>query len=246
MKTVVSIEGVCDPSSGAGAVLSGAKWQGVAFFRPWRVLPGARTSTELLRVLLPARATSASAMRDSKRPTIGVVYRFDATLQPRRKNRLASAELAGRFARVGAATGTLAEADRGVATSLRVKDPVLGTLIRPPRGDAFEGRLKILGRSVPITVAGSVERASASFARVKPRLADAPKAVAKALLKLANETWLDEPITERELVRRLRIERVSLDGKCLRLHFSCGDTFTEHGIVATVGMRGAVASAHLE
>jgi hypothetical protein len=246
MKKVVSIEGVCDASSGGGAVKSGTKWQGVAFFRPWRVVPEGRPSTELLRVLLPARATSAAAMRDSRRTETVVVYRFSAALYPRRKNMLASGELRGRFSRVGAAGGTLAEADEEVAARLRVKDPVLGVLIRPPRADAFEGRLKLFGRSVPLTVDGPVERASVSFARAREGLANVPKAVAKKMLRLANEAWLDQPITERELLRRLKIQGVSLDGKGLRLHFSCGDTFTDHGIVATVTARGTLASAHLE
>ena len=246
MKNVVSIEGVCDASSGGGAVMSGTKWQGVAFFRPWRLELDGRPSTDLLRVLLPARATSAAAMRDSRKVETGVVYRFAAALYPQQKNLLASAELRGRFSRVTAAGGPLAEADEKVAAKLRVKDPVLGVLIRPPRAEAFEGRLRLFGRSVPLTVDAPVDRASAAFARVKHALAGAPEAVAKKMLKLANDTWLDEPITARELHRRLKIEAVSIGVKALRLHFSCGDTFTDHGVVATVSVRGTIASAHLE
>ena len=173
-------------------------------------------------------------MPTSRAPRVktGVTYRFEATLTPNRKNMLRGAEVHGRIC-AAKSEGALAKAEAEVAREIRIKDPVLGTLVRPPRAEAFEGRVKVLGRSVPLLVNGSVARASALVVSLQAKLESLPPVVAQKMLRLANDVWLDEQITERELLRRLKPSEVVVFAKSVTVSFSCGDTFGDHGIAAT-------------
>lgn len=242
MKRVV-IEGIREVSSD-GAVLEGQRWHGVAVFRPWRLAPNGRLSNEPLHVSLQARRTSAEARRDAKRVKVGVYYRFAASLHPRRPNMLTSADLRGTFEAI-AGDNALVTRDAELSKTVRVKDPVLGTLVRPPHQQQFRGNLKLFGRGVPMYVDGSVARASALLARLRRDLRAMPGSVARKMVPLANRSWLDQPISERELRRRLKPTEVWLVKNAMQISFSCGDTFGDHGITVTINSRGTTRRIRL-
>ncbi|MBK9071238.1 MAG: DUF2262 domain-containing protein [Myxococcales bacterium] len=243
---VVAIEGVADLDRGGGAVKEGRHWRGVVFLRPWRILPDGDSSKALLRVLLPPHLNSGDAVRSSKRLTTGKTYRFSATLQPRRPNRLITSELTGRFVRVQGSSG-LGRADKTVSATIRLKDPVLGALIRRARTQTYEGRLKLYGRTVSLLVdEDAIAGASALFAKTSLRFAEVPKFIAKKMLRLANETWLDKPISENEFLRRLKPTEVRVDSKSVCLDFSCGEIFGDHGLVVKLTGRGGIRDVQLQ
>jgi hypothetical protein len=243
-----TIEAIGDRQS-AGAVMSGRRWQGVVFFRPWRV-QGGKIRNDMLRVLLPPRVKSSEASRDSKKVKMGVAYRFDAALYPERTNLIPSGELRGKLTRLKG-INALAAADAEAAAELVVRDAVLGKLVRASRTTHFEGSLKVLGRKCELFVWGKdVEKAAALVRRLKPKLGALPKKIAARLVALANRWRPDgaREISERELASRLKPTGVSVDARARRLtfSFSSGDTFTDHGVTATLDERGTLSDVHLQ
>jgi hypothetical protein len=184
-------------------------------------------------------------MAACRRVKEGQAYRFKADLHAKAPNRLWSAELRGRLTTVSTTSDTVAKADAKLTETLRVTDPVLGRLVRKPRQDQFDGRIEVLGRRVPLCVWTSVERASALFDRVQSKLPKVPQFVARTMLPLANDVWLDTPISEPQLLRRLKLTEVSIDDT-LSLSFSCGDTFGDHGIAVEIGPRGGLRPPELQ
>jgi len=123
--------------------MSGVRWQGVVFFCPWLV--GGKVRRDKLRVLLPMRAHSGEASRESKKVKTGAPYRFCVELSPERKGLIPSGELKGKLVRLKRIEA-LAAADAAISERIVVRDPLLGKLVREPRSPHFEGRLKLLGR----------------------------------------------------------------------------------------------------
>jgi hypothetical protein len=247
MRTV-RIEGIGDRQS-AGAVQMRGRWQGVVFFRPWKA-EGGKVSKEVLRVLLPPRVASSAAMRECRSVQTGVAYRFEVELYPARKGMLRSGELRGKLVK-RPGPGTLAEADARVAKRIVVRDARLGRLVREPRAEHFEGTLTVMGRRCALIVWGDdVAKAAALVRRLRSKLGGLAARIARQLVGLAND-WRPEgepEITGRELARRLKPTEASVDAKAraLTLSFNCADTFTDHGVTATLTARGALKNVHIQ
>lgn len=243
-RKVVEIEGVGVQSLGCVGARGGG-WHGVALLRPWRVLPDGEPQNQTLRVLMRAYATSAAAMKAGARVEEGVVHRGRVVMDRASKDFLPGGTLEGRLRRA-AASGVIATADAEASKTIRRNDPVLGRLVRHARQQAYVGRVTVLGRSVPLVVTGSIEGASALFAHVGGRIETLPEDAVRTMLPLANRVWLDTPIRAEQFLRRIKPTEVELDATSVRIRFSCGTTFGEHGLLATLTRRRTKARIEIE
>jgi hypothetical protein len=163
---------------------------------------------------------------------------------------LRSGELRGRLVKQPG-PGVLSDADAQAAKRIVVRDAQLGRLVRAPRTEYFEGTLSVMGRRCPLLVWGEdAAKAAALMRRVRSKLDRLAAPIAHKLVRLAND-WRPkgEPeLTERELARRLKPTEASIDANArgLTLSFNCGDTFTDHGVTATLTAGGALKNVHIQ
>jgi hypothetical protein len=149
-----------------------------------------------------------------------------------------------------------AELDRPVI----VKDPVLGRLKLRREDNSFRGQCRLGERPVRLTVerrsgADEAGRDTADLARARKLVQALPgklpairAAIAREHLRRYNDLWRGDRkiLSSAAFVRQFRPESVDVasDGQ-MTVWFSDSDLFHGHGLLVTVGARGAITDVVL-
>ena len=146
---------------------------------------------------------------------------------------------------------------RGAAERLprRIEDSRLGVLRRVRGGSSFAGEVVTRKGTIEIDievidgpVERAIERAKAIVRAVERHSAAAKRYASANLLRLKNETWIDEttPVSDLQFRRRLELERIDVaPDLSVTFWYRDGDLFWGHFVRVELNRRDRPISAEL-
>jgi hypothetical protein len=128
---------------------------------------------------------------------------------------------------------------------LNIECPGVGTLRYEQESDWYEGKLKIQQLEIAIrlstdeanSVASALKRATNLVGDLEHHAQLAKEYAAEGLLKIKNETWIDdeEPLTPAQFQQRMILESIWIDSDGeVSFYHNDGDLFWGHCILVTM------------